>query len=78
MSCVKVKRYKKGTEKTRVAILDFMQDYMEKYKIPPTVREIADALGHSSSTIHNQLMNLIADGILVQTSAGKSRNIMFA
>ncbi|MDR1713823.1 MAG: transcriptional repressor LexA [Coriobacteriales bacterium] len=46
-------------------ILDFLAEFIEKHHYPPSVRQIGDAVGlSSSSTVHAQLHNLETKGYI--------------
>ena len=54
-------------------ILDYMREYVAKWGYPPTVRDIAAALGiRSTSTVHKGLAALEENG-LIKKQAGKRR-----
>ncbi|MCD8089461.1 MAG: transcriptional repressor LexA, partial [Clostridiales bacterium] len=53
-------------------IYDFIKNYIEKHNMPPTIREICDATGlTSTSTVHTHLKNLESKGYI---SRKKSKN----
>lgn len=56
-------------------ILEFLQEHLETYSYPPTVREIGRAVGlSSSSTVQNHLNALERKG-LIQRDPTKSRTV---
>ena len=51
-------------------ILDYMKEYVTKWGYPPTVRDIAAALGiRSTSTVHKAIASLEAYGMDVYKTA---------
>ena len=59
----------------REKIYDFIVSFMTNKGYSPSIREIGDAVGLSStSSVFNQLMNLQDDG-LIKMQNGKSRTI---
>ncbi|MCD7778762.1 MAG: winged helix-turn-helix transcriptional regulator, partial [Clostridiales bacterium] len=53
-------------------IYDYIKKYIEEYNIPPTIREICDSVGlTSSSTVHTHLANLEKKGYIIRK---KSKN----
>jgi len=56
-------------------ILDFVNQYIQKFGVSPTLQQIADAIGVSSlATVHEHLANLEKKGIL-RRYRGKVRGI---
>ena len=56
-------------------ILDFINQYIQKFGVSPTLQQIADAIGVSSlATIHEHLANLEKKGVL-RRYRGKVRGI---
>ncbi|MBQ1476059.1 MAG: repressor LexA, partial [Firmicutes bacterium] len=54
-------------------ILDYMKEYVTKWGYPPTVRDIAAALGiRSTSTVHKAIASLEEKGF-IKKQAGKRR-----
>ena len=54
-------------------ILDYMKEYVTKWGYPPTVRDIAAALGiRSTSTVHKSIASLEEKGF-IKKQAGKRR-----
>ncbi len=54
-------------------ILDYMKEYVTKWGYPPTVRDIAAALGiRSTSTVHKAIVSLEEKGF-IKKQAGKRR-----
>ena len=54
-------------------ILDYMKEYVTKWGYPPTVRDIAAALGiRSTSTVHKAIISLEEKGF-IKKQAGKRR-----
>ena len=59
----------------REKIYNFIVNFMTEKGYSPSIREIGDAVGLSStSSVFNQLMNLQDDG-LIEMQNGKSRTI---
>lgn len=57
-----------------VELVNFIQEHMARYGIPPTVQQIADHLGYQSRTYaHTRLTRLIQEGVIERT--GVSRGI---
>lgn len=57
------------------AIVDFIREHIEVHGYPPSMREIGDAVGLSStSSVHHQLCRLEQLGVLVR-SERRSRAI---
>lgn len=51
----------------QLEIVAYMREYHDEYGIWPTIREIAAALGKSSTNgIHEQLVSLQSKGLVVQ------------
>lgn len=64
--------------KSQQAVYDYIRSYIEKNSIPPTIREICEAVGLSStSTVHSHIKSLKQMGLLV-TSNSAHRNISLA
>jgi len=64
---------------TQRRVLELFAVYMQEHGFPPTVRELADELGHSSTAgVHKTLKILQAKGYLTQLSRGKSRTLNLA
>ena len=62
------------TEKQK-EILDIIKNYIEKKKIPPTVREIGEIAGlTSTSTVHGYINRLEREGF-ISKDKGCSRTI---
>jgi len=59
---------------TTKKILDWLENEWGK-PYPPTVAEIASALGHSTSTIHAHL-TVLADMACISWEPGKARTIV--
>ena len=56
-------------------ILDFINQYIQKFGVSPTLQQIADAIGVSSlATVHEHLANLEKKGVL-RRYRGKVRGI---
>ncbi|MCD8158935.1 MAG: transcriptional repressor LexA [Clostridiales bacterium] len=56
-------------------IYDYIKKYIEEYNIPPTIREICDSVGlTSSSTVHTHLANLEKKGYIIRKKS-KNRHI---
>ncbi len=56
-------------------VLDYMKDYLAKWGYPPTVRDIASAIGiKSTSTVHKALSGLEDKGY-IKKQAGKRRAV---
>lgn len=55
-------------------ILTFISDHLEVYGYPPTVRELAEELQASVSTVHQQLLELELKGYL-RRAPGRPRAI---
>ncbi len=56
-------------------VLDYMKDYLSKWGYPPTVRDIASAIGiKSTSTVHKALSGLENKGY-IKKQAGKRRAV---
>ena len=52
-------------DRVRMRILSFIKEYIVEHKYPPTIREIADAVGLSSSaSVFNHLKKLAAEGLI--------------
>jgi len=49
-------------------VLDCIRDYWDVHQFAPSVRDIADTLGHSTSTIHYHLDRLEAKGLIERDS----------
>jgi repressor LexA len=65
----------KLTEK-QARVLDAIRSHQNEYGFPPTVRELAEKFGHSSTAgIHKMLKILQSKGHLVQSGRGKSRAV---
>lgn len=61
--------------KKQQRIYDFIKNYIEKNNIPPTIREICEALGlASTSTVHAHLATLERKGYIYREPS-KNRNI---
>lgn len=59
-------------------VFDYIREYIETHSFPPTVRDIADALGVSSpATIHGHIKALENKGLL-KRSENKSRALTLA
>ena len=59
-------------------IFEFIKDYIEKYKIAPSVREICEGMNiRSTSTVHRYLHQLLEEG-KIQMSSGKRRAIFIS
>lgn len=57
-------------------IFEFIRDFIETENMSPTVREICDGVGYSStSTVHHYLKKLQAEG-RISMSNGKNRSII--
>lgn len=62
----------KGNQ-TRQQIYDFVIQYITDHGYPPSFREIGDGVGlSSSSSVHNHLLKMFADGTL-ETDGGLDR-----
>lgn len=62
--------------RTRCQILKAIKDYIKIHGYPPTCREICDMAGiRSTSTIHNQIQRMFADGTLETDNPGMPRAI---
>lgn len=62
--------------RTRNQILKAIKDYIRSHGYPPTCREICDMTGiRSTSTVHNQLRRMFADGTLETDNPGTPRAI---
>lgn len=67
--------YRNG-EETRRKILECISSYLKEHGYPPTVREIRDAVGLSSTcTVKHHLDTLIKEGKLETDQPGSSRAI---
>lgn len=52
----------------QAAILEFIREHLAANGYPPTIREIGDAVGlTSTSSVHNQLRSLERSGAIVRT-----------
>ena len=61
---------------TKGRILAFIADFSSQYGFSPTLREIADGIGHSSvGTVHRHIAELKAEGLIFD-AGGKSRSIV--
>lgn len=61
--------------KKQLAVLDFLQNYMEENGASPTYREIMTGLGLSSvSAVAEHIDNLVAKGVL-QKNPGEARSL---
>ena len=57
-------------------IMDYIEAYWEEHRHGPSYREMADALGKSStSSLHGTVRVLIDEGYLVSGKAGRSRTV---
>lgn len=60
---------------TRKKVYEFIKDFYEKKRIPPTIREIAKSFGFSSTkAIKVHIDNLVKEG-LIKKEKGKARGI---
>lgn len=57
------------------AILDFIRDFSAKANYPPTLREIGQAVGISSSSVVNYNLNILEQKGLIEREREKSRGI---
>ena len=65
-----------GLSEREQRILDYMREYVAKWGYPPTVRDVAGALGiKSTSTVHKDIANLERQGYLKKDPA-KPRALM--
>ncbi|MFV0520009.1 MAG: transcriptional repressor LexA [Lachnospirales bacterium] len=56
--------------KSQTVVYEFLVDYIEKNKIPPSIREICDATKlNSTSTVHSHLVNLGKKGYIERDSS---------
>lgn len=61
---------------TKGRILAFIADFSCQHGFSPTLREIADGIGHSSvGTVHRHIAELKAEGLIFD-AGGKSRSIV--
>lgn len=61
--------------KKQLAVLDFLQDFMEEKGCAPTYREIREGLGLSSvSAVAEHIDNLVAKGVLKKKN-GSARSL---
>lgn len=62
-------REEKQLTKRQRQVLEFVREHAERHGYPPTVREIATAVGvSSSSTVHAQLKSLERQGLIERTA----------
>ena len=62
-----------GLSEREQRILDYMREYVAKWGYPPTVRDVAGALGiKSTSTVHKAIASLEKAG-MIKKQAGKRR-----
>ncbi|CAK1225296.1 MULTISPECIES: transcriptional repressor LexA [Fructobacillus] len=66
-----------SSDSKQIQVLRFIHDYQSKNGFPPTIREIGEAVGlSSSSTIHGHIARLIKNGYLEKKGEGtKARAI---
>ena len=65
------------TTDTPQRILKYISDYEEMNGIPPTIREICDGVGVSSTgTVHRHVKRLTDQGLLIEAKPGSSRSLM--
>lgn len=60
----------------KIKIFEFIKSYIKRHCYPPTVREIADNLEISVSSVHGHMREMIKEGILeTDAQIGASRAI---
>lgn len=60
-----------SSDSKQIQVLRFIHEYQEKNGFPPTIREIGEAVGlSSSSTIHGHIARLIKNGYLEKKGEG--------
>ncbi len=56
-------------------MLVFIQDYYQEHLYPPTIREIGEAVGISSTSVVNYNLNKLVDAGMIQRNKDVSRGI---
>lgn len=68
------KQLKEQGENTRSGVYGFIVDFITSNGYSPSIREIADGVGRSTATVHDQLI-MLEQMNMIRTQEKKSRTI---